>query len=495
MTYLLVIDIGTSSIRGILYNDLGEKVERIQIKSTPTYFTNGNVEQNPKMWEKLTLDILQYIADKCLENNYIISGIVLTGQRSSLIPVDKNGRSLCDTIMWQDKRSSEICEEYKEYEDEVYKLTGIRINPVFTAPKMLWLKRNNKEIYDESYKLITILEYITYILTKKFVCDYTIANRSLLFNVKDLKWDDRLLEIFQIDREKLGNLVKPGEIIGYLDKEIGKQIGIYSDVPIILGGGDQQCAAIGMNVIEKGDLLINNGTGTFILAISDKPIYDEKKRFSCNASSIEGKWIIEASILNSGSIYRWFNENFYNSKNDRLFEKINDDAINAPVGSNGLILLPYLCGSGSPYWDSKDTGCFWNINMSTTKSDFARAIIEGIILEIENNISIIDKNLKCNKKINTSGGLTNFNLFNQIQADIYDKDIVCNRDEEATAKGAWVLGCKAIGLYEDISKALNICKNEEEEINFSPQIENKSIYDNIKYKKNTLYEVLSSKSI
>ncbi len=204
--------------------------------------------------------------------------------------------------MWQDKRTYEICKELEPFSEYVYKRTGSKINPVFTAPKITWLKTHEPKIYHKSYKIIVIPDYVIFLMTGKFVTDYTYGSRTSLMNIQSLEWDEELLTLFKVDKEKLGDLVPQGSIVGHSTEAFSKLTGLPIGTPIISAGGDQQCAALGAGVVENGSIQATTGTGSFIIASSDTLQLDPQMRTICNVAAVQNKYVLESSILTTATI-------------------------------------------------------------------------------------------------------------------------------------------------------------------------------------------------
>jgi xylulokinase/glycerol kinase len=439
------------------------------------------------------IEIAKNISQKAQVSGIEINAITLTSQRSSLIPVNKFGKPLHNAIMWQDKRTASICEEFSEKEEYVYKITGSKISPIFTAPKMTWLKRNLPDIYNNTYKLVTIHDYVLFLLTGDFITDHSIASRSLLFNIETLQWDDNLVKLFEVDSSKLCKIVEPGSICGYITEEISKITGIKTGTPVITAGGDQQCALLGYNITSHGKMVVNTGTGSYIIACSDKPQIDRQMRITCNISAIPGKYILETSVPTTGTVYRWFNENFYKDipGQEHIFQKINEDAIDSTLGSNDLIMLPNFdgkhCKKNNPFLK----GMFFNISLGTKRCDFARAILEGITYEIEKNIKVLQEYVGDVEEVNTSGGLTSFDFFNQLQADVYKKKVICNENEEASTLGAWMSAAKRIGIFTNYDEAFYNATEKSKSKVFKINPENAAQYDRLKHQRNSFCSAFS----
>ena len=209
---ILVMDVGTSSMRGVLLTHEGEELTEKQYFYSVSYMENSWAEQNPSDWENALYDIIRAVSEEAVKKGWSIDAVTMTSQRSSVIPVDQSIRPLCNAIMWQDKRTNEICEELNTENDKVFSLCGSRVNPVFSASKMTWIREHRPEIYQKTYKFMVIPDYLNYIMTGNICTDYTYGSRSLLMNIHTHEWDPELLAIFRVEREKLCDQVEPGSI-------------------------------------------------------------------------------------------------------------------------------------------------------------------------------------------------------------------------------------------------------------------------------------------
>lgn len=248
---ILVIDVGTSSMRGILFTHTGQLLTEKQIFYSVSYLENSWAEQEASDWENALYEIIKTVAGEADKNQWNIDAVTITSQRSSVIPVDMSIHPLCSAIMWQDKRTNDICERLAPLNDIIFALCGSRVNPVFSASKMTWIKENRPEIFKKTYKFLVIPDYLIYLMTGELRTDYTYGSRSLLMNIHNHQWDSELLNIFQVDKEKLCDLIEPGSICGKITKEFAELTGCPEGIPVITSGGDQQCGAIGQGVVKR----------------------------------------------------------------------------------------------------------------------------------------------------------------------------------------------------------------------------------------------------
>lgn len=497
MGIILVIDVGTSSMRGVLYSQSGHVHKIIQETYSPEYLNDNKVEQDPFTFKESLVNIVKQSVDVAKTLADEIIGISLTSQRSSMIALDSEHNPLRKAIMWQDRRTLEICSNLSPYENYIYERTGLKLSPVFLAPKIAWLKQNEEDTYKKAFKIVTIADYLMCIMTNNLRTDYTYGSRTLLMNLHTLKWDSDLLNLFDIDEEKLCTLGEQGCISGYTTDAFSKLSEIKIGIPVISAGGDQQCSAMGNGVINEGDTQVTTGTGSFIITSSDNIHIDPVSKVICSVSAVPNKYFLESSILTSGTIYNWFNKNFYctDETAEYNYDKINLDAENSEPGSNGVILLPHFQGSGSPDWNPNATGLFHGVSLGTRRGDFSRSILEGIAAEISENLDILRLYVGTMTRINVSGGLTKNSLFNQIQADMYGAPINLPSDFETTALGAFASAAVALGIYNSISEALNSSNKDKENTFYKPILNNIEIYDNIKIRRKTVYNDLYNRNI
>lgn len=497
MGFIITIDVGTSSLRSIIYDFEGKPYFKSQREYTSIFGTNRQVEQDPLTWKNALFETLRDCGDYVNNNDLNIEALSVTSQRASVIPVTDNGTPLYNALMWQDKRSTEQCSHISSQISirDIYLKTGLRLDPYFSVPKMMWLKEERPEVYKNAYKLIGVQDFIIYLLTNSFVTDWTQAARTMLLNIDTFKWDDELISITGVDREKLCELKEPGSKAGGLSNEASQITGLNPGIPVIMSGGDQQSAALALNVLRPGFAEANTGTGSFVIAYSEKPVFDSHCRTLCSAAAVPDKWIAEAGILTTGTIYRWLKEEFYkDAQMEQGFEALNMEADNVPIGANGVMVLPHFEGSAAPYWNPSAKGMFFNLSLGTKRGDIARAVLEGISLEIAENIGLIENLVGRVEMVSVAGGLTNLELFNQIQADAFDKMVIRYENNEASSLGALMSAGVTLGEYSDYEEAFRRI-TPVEPMRVPPVNENVIKYKNLMLRKKMLYDALNEREI
>lgn len=493
MDIIVALDVGTSSIRSVLFNMSGS-IEAVHSYSySPNFLSGGRVRQAASTWEQGLTSIFTKTAATCKEKGLIPTCVAITSQRASVIPVGSDNQPLADAIMWQDKSTSEQCDQIlaRFSSKEIYKRTGLRVDSYFSAPKILWLQSREPEIYKASSRLLGVQDYVSYLVTGEYFTDYSQASRTLLFNITNLSWDEDILRELSISPDKLPQAVPPGTRISGTSSAFQKKTGFPADVPVILAGGDQQVAALGMGVIEPGRAEANTGTGSFLITPIDTPIFHPEMRTLCSAAAIPNRWVAEAGILTTGILYQWFARELSGDKESdspeadqsaklNEMEMLNKLASKAPPGSNGVVVLPHFSGSAAPFWNPDARGIFANLTLSTTKADLARAILESIALELAMNLELITNQTGHIQDVAVAGGLTKFPLFNQIQADAFNVPVSVSTIPEASSFGAVLSALVTLGHYSGYREAYQALTTQEDE-QLYPDAKNNELY--AKYQK------------
>jgi sugar (pentulose or hexulose) kinase len=352
--------------------------------------------------------------------------------------------------MWQDTRNREICDRLKKWNDLSFVRTGSRINSVFSGSKMTWVRSSRPDIYDKVHKFVNIPEYINFLITGNYCSDVTYASRSGLFNIHTKKWDPELLDLYQVDEKKLLPLVEPGDIIGYSTTEFERKTGLPCGTPVISCGGDQQCAAIGQGVTSAGNVSVVAGTGGFLIAALDEVPESLSDNVICNCSSIAGKYVIEANVLACSAAFDWFGRELYG------MDKINYTKTEAELQSEcevtNCLVIPYFKGRGAPDWNTDAKAAFFNVTLATRRSELFKSMMESIFMELGNHMEQFSKYVPIHN-ICISGGLTNSQTLNQLQADVYGRTVYCRTDKEATAKGAFLVAMTSLGHFQSLDEA------------------------------------------
>lgn len=497
MDTILIIDTGSSSMRGILFDRRGAILYRKQEKYFMEVQPDGAAEQDPAQYAEALDTICGDCAAYAKEHGLLVQALAFTSQRSSILPLDTDGKPLGRIITWYDKRSADICREMLEqHGDEIYNIAGMRPIPVLSAPKMTWLKRTYRAIYDRADKIVGIHDYLLLLASGRAVTDETLASRTCLMDTGSRRWSPRLLELFEIAPEKLCELVPAGSVIGGVTAAFSARTGLPAGLPVVTAGGDQQCSVLGQGLLRPGQAGVTVGTGAYLASVTDQPILDPEKRVNLNAAVSPGHWVLEASTLSAGSAYDWVNRIFsgWDGKGGPI-QQLNEAAMQSPPGANGVLMLPDLAGKGCPDWNDWARGTFCNLSFSTTRGDMARAALEGIAAEIAQCHQVLRELDGRVTEIRVTGGLAKFSLFDQILADMLEFPVKRCIIEETTAIGAFLAGTVAIGWFQDLDEASANAGAGDSGATYFPMAEHSALYRRSKNLRQQLSEAIPHRAL
>lgn len=482
--YIWVLDVGTSGTHGLLMNELSGVEFSFYEEYHPHVGSNGKVEQCPQDWYQAILHASQACGKHLKEHGLALDAVALTCQRSSLLLLDGKLEPVAPAMMWQDTRPLPVLKKMEAIPnaaETVFQKSGTWLNPVFTGPKILWYRVNEPSLWNKARYTTVIADYLIAKMTGRPVLDVTYAARTHLMDLIKEQWDPELAGLFGASLEKLSPICKQGDIVGALSPAFADVSGLHAGTPVVSAGGDQQCAALGAGIIHPGQALINAGTGANILAWSDAPVFDGEHRFFTEPAALPNGYLLEASTLTAASVYRWGYEQFYPGKSS--YAQMDMEAEAAGPGAHGVLLLPYFQGRGTPDWNRSAAGTFHGITLGTTRGDLARAILEGIALEIAECLSIMGRF----DTITLSGGLAACPFFDQLLADITALPVSKISHPNQTALGAWANAVKALRPDSSYDEILE--NREETKISY-PCEKSHSLYLQIAARKKELYNRL-----
>jgi len=472
--YLMGLDVGTTAIKAAIFDGNGNLLSRASLRVG--VITEGlKAEQDPDY----SFECLIKLMKECLEEASVntIDAISISVQGDAMIPVDSKGNKLHNAILGMDYRSfNEVNEFTKRYgREEIYKITGMPSHPINFFSKILWFLKNEKE---KTRKVFKYLTYEDYFLKKMgaddYFIDYSMASRSMAFNVNKMSWEEKFLNDFNVNKDKLSYSVKSGYLVGQLKDELKKYLGIKNRVSLVSGGHDQVCAALGAGVIEEGIGLNSHGTADVFSISLDKPFLEKAMlnfNYPCYCHAVENKFFTFALNHTGGIIYQWFADKFLKSRGqsiDDIYKYIEE---NLPQGSSQLLFLPYFSGSGTPDCDETDTAILYGVNFDTDRFKIAKAILESLGYELKRNIDCLKSlGFKINK-IRMVGGGAKSRPVVKLKADILNAPISLLKISDSALLGAAFLAGYSIGWYKDFSKIKEMVQ--EKEVIYPGEEENK----------------------
>jgi xylulokinase len=457
---ICVFDIGTTGTRTIIFNADGKEIA----KSYKEYIVQkqpiGISEQDPNLWWNTVKETCNQAIKKVDINE--ITGISAAFLRETLTFLDQDKNYLHPALTWLDEREETNAKDWNK-ED------GLRR----AIPKILWIKNRKPEIFNRTAKICFVDTFIYNKLCGVLATDLTNGVMGIL-NLQTLKWDEKLAERFQIPLNLWPELHFPGEVIGDLSNEAAKELGLKAHIPIIMGSGDQQTAALGLGAIKTNQAKITLGTGTFVDVVTDKPaeVTGDIPIFSY-PSVVRGKWNIEGAMPGTGTTMKWFKDNFSQLQVKESFESNLDvydllakEASTIPPGSEGLLFLPlYMFRKGTIH------GLGWN----HSRAHMIRAIMESAALSAQMYLQMLEAIARAKiSEVRADGGAMNSPLWSQILADITSKKVLIPQVKDGAALGAAILGFCGIKQYPSLDAAVDKMVHFSESI--EPRGENVKVY-------------------
>jgi glycerol kinase len=479
--YILALDQGTTSSRSVVFDKKGNIVSVAQKEFTQYFPKPGWVEHDPlEIWSSQASTAAEATTKKGIYGADI-AAIGITNQRETVVVWDrKTGKPVYNAIVWQDKRTSNYCDELKSQGKSklIREKTGLVIDSYFSGTKVKWILDNveGARKMAEAGDLImgTIDSWLIWNMTKGelHITDVTNASRTLLFNINTLEWDDELLELFNIPKSMLPQVKQSSEIYGSTNPNF-----FASKIPIAGIAGDQQAALFGQMCTKPGMVKNTYGTGCFMLMnIGEKPIVSENNLLTTVAWSINGKthYALEGSIFIAGAVVQWLRDSLKIIKKSEDVEKLA-----ASVDSTeGVYLVPAFAGLGAPYWNQHAKGSIFGLTRGSTDAHIARAALESIAFQTMDVLKAMEADSKISiKELRVDGGATVNNLLMQFQADVLNTSTVRPKVIETTVMGAAYLAGLAVGFWESLEEIQEIWQVD---ANFDPTTERKEIEQNIK---------------
>ncbi len=456
--YILSLDEGTTSARAILFDKDANVVSISQHEFTQIYPKPSWVEHNPQEIYSAQYTALTECITKADINPADIAAVGITNQRETVIVWDKEtGEPVYNAIVWQCRRTADICEELKSQglEEYIAKTTGLKIDAYFSATKIKWILDNVEGARQkaEQGKLLfgTIDTWLIWKLSggKIHITDYTNASRTMLFDIHKLCWDKKLLEALNIPESMLPTVKSCSEIYG--------KINILGAQTIVSGiAGDQQAALFGQRCFESGDVKNTYGTGCFLLMNTGAKAYRSKNGLLTTiAASFDGKinYALEGSVFVGGAVIQWLRDEL------QLISSApeSEACANAVADNGGVYIVPAFAGLGAPYWDMYAKGTICGLTRGSNKNHIVRAALEAIAYQTNDLLSALkaDTNMDINSLL-ADGGAAKNKFLMQFQADISDTAVICPLSSEATALGAAFLAGLAVDFWKNTDEILKL---------------------------------------
>ena len=444
--YYIGVDLGTSALKLVMMKGNGELVKTVS-KEYPLYFPrSGWSEQNPTDWFLAVKEGLKELA-ACADEK--IAGISFGGQMHGLVILDKDDNVLRPAILWNDGRSTEETDYLNNVigKEKLSKLTANIAFAGFTAPKILWVKNNEPDIFEKIAKIMLPKDYISYMLSGNFSTDYSDASGMLLLDVKNKKWSKEMIDICSISEDMLPKLYESYEPVGTIKPELAKEIGLNEGIKIVAVAGDNAAAAIGTATVGEGACNISLGTSGTVF-ISSKNFGVDNFNAIHSFAHADGNYHLMGCMLSAASCNKWWMEEILKTKD---FAKEQSDIDN--LGENNVFFLPYLMGERSPHNDPDAAGTFIGMRMDTKREDMTLAVFEGVTFALRDSLEVARSlGIKIERTMICGGGAKS-PLWKRLVANILNVEVEVPVSEEGPGFGAAILAAVGCGEYESVEKA------------------------------------------
>ncbi len=472
------VDLGTSSIKMILIDNSGD-IKKIVSRDYPLYMEGNCSEQNPQDWfDQFVVGVKELVKD-CDVNS--IDGISFSGQMHGLVTLDDNDNVIRNAILWNDQRTTKECDYLNNTigKDVLLENVGNIALTGFTAPKILWMKDNEPQLFSKIKKIMLPKDYLAYKLSGVFATDYSDCSGMLLLDVKNKCYSKKLLDIVGITEDMLPKLYESYDVIGTITEEISKLTGLSTSTKVIIGGGDQAVGAIGTGTVMNNTASISLGTSGVVFVASDNYAVDKEKSAIHSFCHSNGKYHLMGVTLSAAASTKWWSEDILQSSHKDTQSNISN------VENNKIYFLPYLTGERTPINDPNATGVFVGMNTTTKTEDMTLAVLEGVAFSLKDIlVRINEMGIKVTNARIIGGGAKS-PLWCQIISNVLNIDIENINSEEGPALGAAILAMVGCGEYKDVDMATSkiigttnkYCPNKDLEGHYKKKFDNyKKIY-------------------
>ncbi|MBU4292945.1 MAG: hypothetical protein KJ770_02695 [Actinobacteria bacterium] len=457
---ILGIDIGTTGCKAVVFNRHGD-ILASQYKEHPLLHPNpGWTELDPNLVFKNIKNIIKTANQRL--NKDKIKALAISSQGEAVMPVDRTGECLYNAIVTFDGRTGEQYQFWKEGlgKKTIFEITGMPLNPMYSINKIMWLKKNRRDIYKKTFKFLCFEDFVQMKFGANPTISYSLAARTSAFDVRKKEWSKTMLEQAGVEEGLLATCGPSAKVIGIVDKKISEELGLDNDVAVATGGHDQACGAYGAGIVKENVAMNAAGTSDVITVMLDKPYLNEimlENNYACAPYVIPDKYTALTFNLTGGLLLKWYRDTFCYEETQLAKEtgknvyKIIDDSIySKPVN---LFILPHFVGSGTPTLDANSRGVIIGLDLETDKSKLSRAVLESNAYDLRYNLEKIESMGINVKKIFAIGGGANSPVWLQIKSNVLNKKMYTLMNSEAASLGAALLAGIAIGQYRDFKDA------------------------------------------
>lgn len=479
---LLGIDSGTSGCKLTVFDFEGRVVAAAAGSYHTAYSKAGYAEQDASAWWKTICQTLQNLIEVQKVDPRAIAAIGIDGISWVCLPVDRKGAPLRKAMIWLDRRAEKQAAWLRETlgEEELIRLSGNPVDPAYITPKILWLRENEPEVYAQTARFLQSNAFIVYKLTGEWSQDYSQAYGFHFFDMAKGVWNENMAEAMGIPLDLMAPLCHCHDVVGTVHSKAAAETGLVAGIPVVAGGLDAACCALGAGVVKPGQTQEQGGQAGGMSILVDQPLIHPKLILGYHV--LPDLWLLQGGTVGGGGTLNWFNKEFgycrqqaEKESNKNSFELMSEAAATIVPGADGLIFLPYMAGERSPIWDSKARGVFFGLSYDKTRAHLIRAMMEGVGFSLLHNLKTAEEVNADAEELISVGGAANSRVWTQIKADITGKTIHVPLSDQATTLGAALLAGVGTGVYPNFTEAVQ--KTVQIQRTHHPSLENHAFYD------------------
>ncbi len=453
MPYFLGIDVSTTATKALL---IGPDGAVAGTAATGYAFQTPRplwIEQDPALWWDGAVQSIRAVLAQTGIAPGEVAAVGLTGQMHGLVLLDAAGRVLRPALLWNDQRTAAECDEIRRRvgRERLIEVTGNDALTGFTAPKLLWVRNHEPEIYDRIAHVLLPKDYVRYRLTGEPATDRAGAAGTLLLDLRRRDWSAEILDALDLPAAWLPPTHEGPAVTGTLSAEAAEATGLPAGTPVVAGGGDQAAGAVGVGAVREGVVSLVLGTSGVVFATSNEPFVEPEGRLHAFCHAVPGRWHLMGVMLSAAGSLRWFRDTLAPGVS---FDDLLAGATDVPPGCDGLRFLPYLTGERTPHPDPLARGAFVGLTVRHTRAHLTRAVLEGIAFGLRDGFELMrEAGLHAPDEVRVSGGGAQSPLWRQILADVLDANLVTVNTTEGAAYGAALLAGVGAGAWADVDAA------------------------------------------
>jgi xylulokinase len=453
MAFFMGIDVSTTGVKALLIDSAGTVIGTANTEQplfTPYPLWS---EQAPSDWWQGAISSIQQVLAQTGVDGQQVAAVGLTGQMHGLTLLDAQGQVLRPAILWNDQRTGAQCDEIRARigRSRLIEITGNDALTGFTAPKILWVRQFEPDVYARIRHILLPKDYVRYCLTGNFAVDRADGAGTILFDIRTRDWSPEVLAALEIPLEWLPKTYEGSAVTGVISAEAARQTGLKAGIPVAGGGGDQAAQAVGVGAIEPGIIALTLGTSGVVFATTDGPFIEPEGRLHAFCHSVPNRWHLMGVMLSAAGSLRWYRDTFAAGQD---YDSLLAPAANIPAGCEGLLFLPYLTGERTPYPDPLARGAFVGLTIRHGMGHLSRAVLEGVAFGLRDSFELIKSaGLSQIRQVRVSGGGARSPLWRQILADVFNSELVTVNTTEGAAYGAALLAGVAAGYWPDVETA------------------------------------------